>query len=260
LGRWAVSQLSLQQALALKENLRQTGELDYARGNIRMHVDSQAEVHRLYSCQKEPETVAWIEAVVQPGSVFYDIGANVGAYAFVAHAVTRGDCTVYAFEPSFSTFTALSLNVMLNDCQGKVIPLHVALTDETELLTFKYTNVEAGAALHSIVDLVDDSGQPMVPAFSQPICAYRLDDLVRQFRLKPPNHIKLDVDGAEMKVLRGAVAVLVAPSLRSLLIEVDDTLDVDGELLRFMANYGFRVRSRHPRPRSETLANYVFER
>jgi FkbM family methyltransferase len=260
LARWALSQLSLGQAVELKESTRQTGRLDYARGTIRMHVDSVAQINRLFSCQKEPETVAWIESFMRPGEVFYDVGANVGAYSFVAHAVAGGDCTVYAFEPSFSTFTALSLNVMLNGCAGKVVPLHVALADETGLLTFKYTNVEPGAALHSITELSDEAGKPVAPTFEQPIFGYRLDDLVRQFRLRPPNHLKLDVDGAEMSVLRGGAETLAHPGLRSVLVEVDERQDPSGELLRYLTDRGFRVHARHPRPRSEQLANYVFER
>lgn len=50
-----------------------------------------------------------------------------------------------------------------------------------------------------------------------------LDEMIRQFNLPKPNYVKLDVDGAELNVLRGAAKTLCSPELRSVLIEIDDT-------------------------------------
>ena len=60
--------------------------------------------------------------------------------------------------------------------------------------------------------------------FRQPVMTFRLDDLIDTFRLPPPNHIKLDVDGGELAVLEGAARALRAPSLRSVLVEVSTSL------------------------------------
>lgn len=256
----ALSLLPTQAAVSVKENIRRIGKLDYAPGNILMNLDSSKQLLRLGACRKEPETVEWIKTHIKSGDTLYDIGANVGAYSFVAYLVAGGDCTIYAFEPSFSTFAALSQNVILNGCHGKIVPLHLALFSETKLLTFNYASVTPGAALHSLSKSTSENTKVFQAALTQPIPSYRLDDLILHFALRQPNHIKLDVDGAELDVLCGADQTLSHPGLRSILIEVDDKDDPSGKTIRFIENKGFHIRSRHPRGNSETLANYIFER
>lgn len=224
-----------------------------------MNLDSSIELGRLNACKKEPETVEWIETYIRPGDVLYDIGANVGAYSFVTYIVT-GDCIVHAFEPSFSTFAAFSQNVLLNGCPGKIVPLHFALSHEAKLLTFSYSRVTPDAALHSLGEPIGEGGRPYHPAFRQPILSYRLDDLVRQFALWPPNNIKTDVDRAELSVLGGADETLAHPALCSVLVEVDERRYPSGEIPRCLESKGFRIRSRHRCGQSGTLANWILER
>jgi FkbM family methyltransferase len=256
----AFARLPMPQAVAAKEGIRLTGKLDYPHAEILMTLDSSIQLGRLHACKKEPETIAWLETYLRPGEVLYDIGANVGAYSFVAYVVTSGDCTIYAFEPSFSTFAALSQNVLLNHCQDKIVPLQLALSDETKLLAFNYSSFTPGSALHRLGEPSGEVRLPFQPEFSQPILTYRLDDLVHQFMLRRPNHIKLDVDGAELGVLCGAEEILAYPGLRSVLVEVDEQRYPSGEIWHCLESKGFRLRSRHPRGQSETLANYIFER
>ena len=248
-------------AVSIKEGIQLSGKLDYSKADIRMSLDSYAQIKRLMACEKEPETVDWIETCCRSGDVFYDIGANVGAYSFIAHAVTGGDCKVYAFEPSFTTFCALSQNVMLNGCQDKIVPLHIALAEVTELLTFNYSKLAPGAATHTLSLPESDRKYAREPVFSQPIISYRLDDFIRQFGILPPDHIKIDVDGAELSVIRGAEETLARPDLRSLLIEIDEERDQD--IVSIVEGEGFRVKSKHPRGvsvKSDTVFNYIFER
>jgi FkbM family methyltransferase len=259
-GARALTLLPTRPLVRLKEEVRLTGKLDYPRAEILMNLDSSAQLARLRSCEKEPETVEWIESHIQPGEVLYDIGANVGSYSFVSHAATGGNCTVYAFEPSFSTFAALCQNVLLNNCSATIIPMQVVLSDETKLLKLHYHDVMAGSALHRVGAVVDGAALRFVPAYTQTILGYRLDDLVSQFALAWPNHIKLDVDGAELDVLRGAPSILERPSVRSLLVEVDEERHPSGEIPKLLQGKGFTLRARHQRGRCETLANYIFER
>ena len=93
-----------------------------------------------------------------------------------------------------------------------------------------------------------------------PVFSYRLDDLIHQSEVQPPNHIKLDVDGLELSILRGADEMLSQPNLRSILVEVDKAEDPSGEILRLLKNKGFHIQSYHPRGRyqeSKTVANYI---
>jgi FkbM family methyltransferase len=244
-----------------RERLASTGPLDYARGGIRLVVDSASELPRLHSCRKEPETVAWIEEFVRPGDVVFDIGANVGAYSLVVDRATGGRCTVYAFEPSFSTYAQLSRNVALNGSAGRVIPVLVALSDANGLVTFNYSSLDPGTALHALGDSIDNKGKPFRPAFTQPVLSYRLDDFVAQFTRTAPNHVKLDVDGIELKILQGAPRTLADPALRTVLVEVELGRPEVGAIERLLAGHGFVEQARHPHGTGpDSAANLIFVR
>lgn len=252
-------------AARIKEGLMPSELLDYPSSQIRMSSDSFAAWTRSRACAKEPETVAWLESVLRPGDVFYDIGANVGAYSLIACGAAPA-CRAYAFEPGFASFAALCTNVALNDLGGRVFPLNLALAEETRLGTFHYSDIAPGAALHRLIDCLDcedgaSDPPPAAPAsFRQSVVCYRLDQAVGELGLEPPNHIKLDVDGAELAVLRGAGQLLGHRDLVSLLVEVDDADAAACQVLGLLEQRGFRVRSRHPRTSGGRLANIVFER
>lgn len=232
---------------------RRVGRLDYARSEIRMAVDHPWQQYRLRSCAKEPETVAWIEAEMKPGDVFYDVGANVGAYTLVAHAVGGGRCRIVAFEPGSGSYAALCKNILLNGAQECVVALPVALCAVRRLLTLTYSDTSPGAALHSIA-----GATPAGP--SQTVLGFPLDELIRDHGLPHPSHLKVDVDGAEQEVIAGASRTLEDPRLRTMLIEIDQANDADAKLLDVLAAKGLTVQSRHLRGGSGTTFNYILRR
>ena len=56
---------------------------------------------RSNSCKKEPETIDWLTDNLRDGDIFYDVGANVGAYSLVAASI-NDNIKVYSFEPGES--------------------------------------------------------------------------------------------------------------------------------------------------------------
>jgi FkbM family methyltransferase len=253
--------LPLRARVLAKARLASTGRLDYGGGHVELVMESEAELARLNSCAKEPETVAWIEEWVRAGDVVFDVGANVGVYSFVVDRATGGGCRVYAFEPSFSTFAQLSRNVALNRMEGRVIPIPLALSDGNGLVTFHYSSLAAGTALHAIGAAVGNKGLPFVPAFVQPVLTRRMDDFIAELPGAAPNHVKLDVDGAELKVLQGAGNALALPTLRTLLIEVEPALPEFPQIVALLESKGLRLRARYPHGRGEdSTANCLFTR
>src|SRR5689334_19678778 len=59
---------------------------------------------------KEPETIRWIDSF-SPGSVFWDIGANIGTFSL--YAGLGHDISVVAFEPAAANYYVLSRNIQL---------------------------------------------------------------------------------------------------------------------------------------------------
>lgn len=202
--------------------------LDYPRTEIRLYVTSKMErLHRIRSCKKEPWTVRWLEEHVEPGQVVYDVGANVGTFTLVA-AVARG-AQVVAFEPGYANFARLCENIALNTCNDRVTAVPLPLAETTGLFRFHYSGVETGQSRHRLS--ASGPQRKLAKRVDYAMCGMRLDDARAQFGFPAPSHIKLDVDGGELRVLQGAVETLRLPQLKTMLVEIEQALVSDVERL-----------------------------
>jgi len=194
--------------------------LDYPAADIRLLATTDAERRiRARACHKEPWTVRWIETELSSGGVFYDIGANVGAYSLIA-AMQPVAPAVFAFEPGFRTFSNLCDNVHLNGCAPTITPVPLALAGHSGLRRFRFKTLDAGQSRHRLVPSPDLRWKGL----TQQVPVASMDDIVSLYALPFPTHLKLDVDGAELEVLQGATATLRRAELRSLLVEIDEAL------------------------------------
>jgi FkbM family methyltransferase len=220
--------------------------LDYPHADIYLRVTSKTERNRLRACAKEPFTIDWIHDSVRPGEVFYDIGANIGAYSLVAAKKPGGGARVFAFEPSYVNMASLCANIVINDAVDHITPVPVALSASSCLTVFKLRALEPGSARHSLGEESSPEGPTL---YRQPAMTFRLDDLIDQFGLPAPHHIKLDVDGGELAVLEGASRTLASPTLRSMLIEVSTA--ISDEITEALDARGLRLEAReHVRNRA----------
>jgi FkbM family methyltransferase len=249
----------------IKSKTKVVKKMDYEGQDIYLNVDSEIERNtRLHSCRKERETVEWIQKFFKDGDVFYDIGANVGAYSLVAAKFLQGKGRIYAFEPAFPNFAQLGKNIFINGCADSVTPFQVALSDETKIDRFNYENLVPGGALHALGKPVDYKGDLFKPVLTLPVLTFRLDDLVERFRIPYPNHIKVDVDGTELRVLKGAEKTLAAEDLRSILVEIEEGDQEAAETLEWLHDKGFALHEKYKyTPQDDTgplskVYNYIF--
>lgn len=229
--------------------------MDYAKKPLNLTISSAEEYFvRRRSCAKEPETVEWLETEGREGDVFYDIGANVGAYSLVA--ATTGIRKVYAFEPGFLNYGQLCRNVLLNGFDGKITPMSVALSDRNGMAEFHFANLSPGAAAQGLLDEGDRTAGGREGEAVQSVMVTRLDDLRASHGLEAPNLIKIDVDGAEVGVLGGAEKTLALPELRSVLVETGAAGAERDGVFAALEKAGFQLRSQH----AHKAVNYIFER
>ncbi len=181
---------------------------------------------------------------MKPGEVFYDIGANIGLYTIMAAQQAGPSGRVYAFEPHGANFARLVDNIDANDLAGCVSPCSFALNDRSGLIPFNYISLTIGSSNSQLGSLRDGEEKEFRPALSEPKAAMALDDLIADHDFRPPHHLKLDVDGNELLVLRGMSRTLRGPNRpRSIQIEVN--LRGKAEIFDFLADHGYALADRH---------------
>ena len=140
-----------------------------------------------------PSEYAAFRAAVQPGHIALDVGANVGAYALLLGQWVGPAGRVFAFEPAPDVHAALARHILLNELEGVVQPVASALSDrETDAPL-----VLSGTSGESRLAVPGDTGDVR----SVPLTT--IDRFCAREGLTP-DFIKIDVEGWELAVLRGA--------------------------------------------------------
>ncbi|MFZ3321262.1 MAG: FkbM family methyltransferase [Usitatibacter sp.] len=213
--------------------------------------------------EKEPWTLEWI-ATFSEGDVLLDVGANVGMYTIWA-AVTR-KCQVYAFEPEAQNYAVLNRNIQLNDVASRVRAYCMGLSDATGLSVLNMADMRVGGSNHSVGEALDFEHKPMQTNFVQGCYAAKLDELVAAHEMPVPNHIKIDVDGFEPKVIAGARETLRDPAVKTLLIETNQNLADHMAMVAELNALGFKheesqvARAERKAGTFKGVAEYVFRR
>lgn len=209
---------------------------------------------------KEPETVRWIDSF-NTQDTFWDIGANVGVYSL--YAGLRG-VRVLAFEPSPGNYYVLNKNVEINTLDSVLSAYNIAFNDETLLHTFFMQDTSLGSALNSFGEGAIQGGPSATEIFKQAMIGFSVDDFVEQFSPSFPNHIKIDVDGNEGKILVGAHKTLSDLRLKSILVELDTAHEKYGQTIALLLSYGMKLscKGKPPEISNElsSVCNHIFAR
>lgn len=134
----------------------------------------------------EQETLA---SLLKPGAVFYDIGANVGFYSTIAARIVGETGRVYAFEPNPACAASVRRNAALNGFSNVEV-IEAAVGERSG-----HAGLTRGTSDANTVLAEDAEGQfPMVA--------------VDECDLRPPSVVMIDVEGEEVKVLRGMMRMI----------------------------------------------------
>ena len=184
---------------------------------------------------KEPEMLDWLDENLQDGDVFFDVGANVGIYSVYA-ALRKPTATIYAFEPEYSNLHQLKQNILENALTRNICPYALALDENTGISQLHVQDTTPGAAKHTVSKQKltnTHTGEDVV--WREGIANMTLDEFCLLSQVNP-NLIKIDVDGTETAILKGAQKTFSNPDLRTVYIEVDkDQIECED----ILTNYGF---------------------
>jgi FkbM family methyltransferase len=153
----------------------------------------------------ERQTRAALRRLVAPGSLVLDIGANIGAHTLSLARLVGPAGRVLAFEPTDYAFRKLSRNLELNpDLAARVTAFHCFLTgtDAEPVPSSIYSSwpLAREEGLHA-----KHLGREMRTEAAR---ARSIDSVLAEFAGRPVQLVKLDVDGFECDVLRGASRML----------------------------------------------------
>jgi len=162
------------------------------------------------------------------GWIVIDIGAHVGLYALKAARTVGKSGLVVAIEPDPENFRILKWNIRINRLRN-VIPLRVAVADFNGYAKLYIDKIGKGGG--SIISRVSDE-------FIEVICL-TLDRLLEYLRLRNVDLIKIDVQGAEYMVLKGAKKVLKS-KLPKLVIEFHSR-DLRQKCTSLLNTFGYKA-------------------
>jgi FkbM family methyltransferase len=196
-----------------------------------------------FSQLKERPILAEILANIRPDDVFYDIGANLGLYSCLVADIV--DPVVVTFEPHPGNADRLAQNASLNDASVSVFRRALAASaGTTELRLAPGFDVDRlGSAGHSLVG--HDGEEPeTIPTEKQ-----SGDEFVAEANHPPPTVLKIDVEGAELDVLRGFESTLSRPDCRLVYCEIhEEWLESQGHsvsaVVELLESCGFHVETR----------------
>lgn len=183
--------------------MRKETVIDLPRWNVRMLLPPnwRGFAKRAFAFREnyEPELI-YLERLLSPGSIFIDVGAHLGIYTLVASQLVGESGRVVAFEPSVQSFSRLRQNIVLNGLTN-VCAFPVAVSDRT------------GRAWLYHPEVPDSNSLGKDPAWgneAEEVVTQTLDHVVEECALTSVDVIKIDVEGAEELVLRGATKTLIS--------------------------------------------------
>lgn len=166
-------------------------------GGLRLKVypDSGAAMGLVsYNARPDYHEMGLVQHLLRPGDRFVDVGANIGYYSLLAAALVGPGGAVEAFEPGRPALDRLRENIALNRLFN--VRVHaLALSDATGTVRFL-----GGRDTENRIAAAADASAP-----GQNVPAARLDDLLAGHTCALG---KIDVEGAELRVLQGAEAML----------------------------------------------------
>ncbi len=193
---------------------------------------------------KEPETLEWLDRI-PPGSVVWDIGANIGLYTCYAASVRK--CRVIAFEPSVLNLELLARNINLNNLSDVVTIIPLPISDCLSVSTLNMSSTDWGGAKSTFKEAYGHDGEPIRTTLRVPLVGMSMPEMVDLLALPMPEYIKLDVDGIEHKILGAGGKAL--QSAKEILVEVNDNFHEQTTLTdRYLREKGFVLKEkRHAR-------------
>lgn len=187
----------------------------------------------------EEEELLLLKRFLKPKETFLDIGANIGIFSLLAAHFAGKEGCVIAFEPTSSTYQRLQENIELNSLQN-IQAFRMALSDTNGQAELQVAS-EGYDAWNSLAK--PSSGTVIA---SETVETLTLDSFLSKANIRDIALIKIDVEGWEIPVLKGAQNLLNAPNAPTLMVEFTEQNAQNAgfsckELYQLLVEYGYEL-------------------
>lgn len=201
----------------------------------------------VYAGLHEFEHMSFLLHFLRPEDLFADVGANMGTYTILASG--QVGCKSFAFEPIPITFEKLKNNIAINGITSRVAAINMGVGEQ-------FTTLRFSSELDTINHVLT-SGENVS---SVEVTVETLDAI---FHSEIPVLLKIDVEGFEMSVLRGAKNILGNSALSAIIIELNTSGlkygYTDQEIMDVLLLSGFQPYSYDPFQRKLSSGQYKGE-
>ncbi len=193
----------------------------------------------VYLGSMNPLETKLVKEKLKPGDTFFDIGAYIdGWHSLVAGGEVGELGKVYSFEPHPKFYKRFARNLKLNKLNNIKLE-NLAVADKAGFMTF--FPAESSSSFFR-----NFNSKPNRKKTSIKVKVITLDDYIFKNKIKKIDMIKIDVEGAEMLVLKGANRTLQRDDAPDLLIEVVDSYLKDAgssekELIGYLRKFGYKA-------------------
>jgi len=150
----------------------------------------------------EPADVAGFRTFIKPNGVVFDVGANIGQYSLLASKLMGQTGKIYAFEPSLDIQSKLKRNIALNNFRNiEVVPCAVAAS--SGVMKFYSANEVANQGVGSLMP-VQEYRSNIRSNEGVDVDVVSLDDFCETRNIGRVDVLKIDVEGFDLEVLKGA--------------------------------------------------------
>jgi FkbM family methyltransferase len=229
-------------------------------GNPRLLKAYVKEYNYKYYCRLEDFNPGREEDIIKlfrpkEGDIVVDVGAHIGRYAIIASKMVGSQGKVIAIEAHPANYDILKKNIELNKLNN-VIALNYAVHSKETMVKLYEPGQEEGLTIYNTI-MIDRTLTSKNPKYIE-VKANTLDSLLVENGINQVNWIKIDVEGAEYEVLKGANEILSSNRCLSVLVEVHgrDTYGPTMELLR-SKNFNIEFEKTYDNGEKHVLARKV---
>jgi FkbM family methyltransferase len=208
-------------------------------GLMRLNINDLVQTNLFFHGLYEPQTVELITRLLAKGDCFVDVGANVGQYSLAAAGCVGREGCVVAIEPNPENCVDLLMNRRLNDYLEIIQVVTTAADEKESLLSFALPPPSnRGASREINRNITSDDDLYLVPGF-------RLTEIVGALSIRRIDVVKIDVEGSELRVLKGLLEQRSVPHPKHIVFEfIPEHFSYGGspiELLKYLEDRKYEI-------------------